>query len=82
MPQRGGYPFRGSQLHRALSETVKLLTKHVVRGDSWVQWQSAMLVMGLLVIHDWFEMGCHLSLNRREHELPFVPCLHPEEEEG
>ena len=26
------------------------------------QWQSALLVVGLPVTHDWFEMGCHLSL--------------------
>ena len=25
------------------------------------QWQSALLVVGVPVIHDWFEMGCHLS---------------------
>ena len=25
------------------------------------QWQSALLVVGLPVTHDWFEMGCHLS---------------------
>ena len=25
------------------------------------QWQSAMLVVGLPVTHDWFEIGCHLS---------------------
>ena len=25
------------------------------------QWQSALLVVGLSVIHDWFEMDCHLS---------------------
>ena len=25
------------------------------------QCQSAVLVVGLSVIHDWFEMGCHLS---------------------
>ena len=25
------------------------------------QWQSALLVVGQSVIHDWFEMGCHLS---------------------
>ena len=25
------------------------------------QWQSYLLVMGLPVTHDWFEMGCHLS---------------------
>ena len=24
------------------------------------QWQSALLVVGLPVTHDWFEMGCHL----------------------
>ena len=26
------------------------------------QWQSTLLVVGQSVIHDWFEMGCHLSL--------------------
>ena len=25
------------------------------------QWLSALLVVGLPVTHDWFEMGCHLS---------------------
>ena len=25
------------------------------------QWQSALLMMGLPVTHDWFKMGCHLS---------------------
>ena len=25
------------------------------------QWQSTLLVVGLPLIHDWFEMGCHLS---------------------
>ena len=25
------------------------------------QWQCALLVVGLLIIHDLFEMGCHLS---------------------
>ena len=25
------------------------------------QWQPALLVVGLPVTHDWFEMGCHLS---------------------
>ena len=25
------------------------------------QWQSALLVVGLPVTHDWFEMGCYLS---------------------
>ena len=25
------------------------------------QWQSALLVVGLPVTQDWFEMGCHLS---------------------
>ena len=25
------------------------------------QWQSALLVVGLPVTHDWLEMGCHLS---------------------
>ena len=25
------------------------------------QWQSVLLVVRLPVIHDWFEMGCHLS---------------------
>ena len=25
------------------------------------QWQSVLLVVGLPVTHDWFEMGCHLS---------------------
>ena len=25
------------------------------------QWQSALLVVGLPVTHDWFEMGCHFS---------------------
>ena len=25
------------------------------------QWQSALLVVGLPVTRDWFEMGCHLS---------------------
>ena len=25
------------------------------------QWQSALLVVGLPVTEDWFEMGCHLS---------------------
>ena len=27
------------------------------------QWQSALLVVGLAVPHDWFEMGCHRSLS-------------------
>ena len=27
------------------------------------QWQSALLVVGLLVTEDWFKMGCHLSPN-------------------
>ena len=36
----------------------------VVKDDSWGthQWQSALSVVGLPVIHDWFEMGCRLSL--------------------
>ena len=53
------------------------------------QWQSALLVVGLPVTHDWFEMGCHLcpslisiKVNGHEPELPFVPCVHPEEEKG
>ena len=25
------------------------------------QWHSVLLLVGLPVIHDWFEMGCHLS---------------------
>ena len=25
------------------------------------QWQSPLLVVGLPITHDWFEMGCHLS---------------------
>ena len=26
------------------------------------QWQSALLVVGLPVTHDWYEMGCHFPL--------------------
>ena len=37
------------------------LNKHVRRLLGTHQWQSALLVVGLLVTHDWFEMGCHLS---------------------
>ena len=40
---------------------VKLLTQHVRRLLGTHQWQSALLVVGLPVTQDWFEMGCHLS---------------------
>ena len=40
---------------------VKLLTQHVRRLQGTHQWQSALLVVGLPVTQDWFEMGCHLS---------------------
>ena len=39
----------------------ELLTQHARRLLGTHQWQSALLVVGLPVIHDWFEMGCHLS---------------------
>ena len=38
-----------------------LPTPHVRRLLGTHQWQSALLVMGLPVTQDWFEMGCHLS---------------------
>ena len=41
---------------------VKLLTQHVRRLLGTHQWQSALLVVGLPVTQDWFEMGCHLPL--------------------
>ena len=57
MWQTGGVPV----LHRVT--IVKLPTRHVVRGDSWVPTlvgggahQSALLVVGLPVTYDWFEM--------------------------
>ena len=40
---------------------VKLLTQHVRRLLGTHQWQSTLLVVGLPVTQDWFEMGCHLS---------------------
>ena len=46
------------------------------------RWQSALLVVGLPVTRDWFEMSCHLLGWRHEPELLFVPYLHPDEEEG
>ena len=51
------------------------------------QWQSALLVVGLPVTHDWFEMGCYLSPSLISimltacFELPFVPYLDPKKEE-
>ena len=47
-------------LHRII--IVKLLTQHVRRLLGTHQWQSALLVVGLPVTQDWFEMGCHLPL--------------------
>ena len=55
MLQTGGPPV----LHRIT--IVKLLTQHVRRLLGTHQWQSALLVVGLPVTHDWFEMVCHLS---------------------
>ena len=46
-------------LHRII--IVRLLTQHVRRLLGTHQWQSALLVVGLPVTQDWFEMGCHLS---------------------
>ena len=46
-------------LHRII--IVKLLTQHVRRLLGTHQWQSALLVVGLPVTQDRFEMGCHLS---------------------
>ena len=46
-------------LHRII--IVKLLTQHVRQFLGTYQWQSALLVVGLQVNRDWFEMGCHLS---------------------
>ena len=42
---------------------VKLLTQHVIKRRllGTHQWQSVLLVVGLPVTQDWFEMGCHLS---------------------
>ena len=40
---------------------MKLLTHHGRRLLGTHQWQSALLVVGLPVTQDWFEMGCHLS---------------------
>ena len=55
MWQTGGPPV----LHRII--IVKLLTQHVRRLLGTHQWHSALLVVGLPVTQDWFEMGCHLS---------------------
>ena len=55
MWQTGGPPV----LHRVT--IVKLLTQHVRRLLGTHQWQSALLVVGLPVTQDWFEMGCHFS---------------------
>ena len=57
MWQTGGPPV----LHRIA--IVKLLTQHVIKRRllGTHQWQSALLVVGLPVTHDWFEMSCHLS---------------------
>ena len=55
MWQTGGPPV----LHRII--IVKLLTQHVRRLLGTHQWQSALLVVGLPVTQDWFEMDCHLS---------------------
>ena len=54
MLQTGGPPV----LHRVT--IVKLLTQHVRRLLGTHQRQSALLVVGLPVTQDWFEMGCHL----------------------
>ena len=54
MWQTGGPPV----LHRII--ILKLLTQHVRRLLGTHQWQSALVVVGLPVTEDWFEMGCHL----------------------
>ena len=39
----------------------EVANQHVRRLLGTHQWQSTLLVVGLPVTQDWFEMGCHLS---------------------
>ena len=52
------HPFNEREKDDA-DELVK--SQHVRRLLGTHQWQSALLVVGLPVTQDWFEMGCHLS---------------------
>ena len=51
------WPTRASPGYNCETAHPACRTRRLLGTD---QWQFALLMVGLPVIHDWFEMGCHL----------------------